>query len=438
MSGERSRLDLHEEVLRRRSGQHAAAGLPQPPYHLRQVAMLFLQCRFDPAEIAAVVPPGLTPAKSGWGTIAAYTVAQGWGLAPYTGFFLTAEVEGHDGPDGQPGFYMHSGLYSGVGGRVMQSIYNANLGIGWSRPQVEGKAIAFETGVDAQPLVRMRATIADTPAFPLSGASHYIGRRPSGDGLNSYSVAWSTDWHDVSVDAVDFLPGAAEVLRVVRPLELVWTVWTPAMTMAFTPPLPLGAPDESRVQAARNVGMLSLFSRLGRAAAILDPDGAIRTINAAAEQRIKNGDLAVAEGRLRPVNRQDVHHYERMLSDVGAGASGAVSEPIVLSASDDRSILARAVAVDPGVAGPGQLLVLFDDPIGPAARDPGPTLELLGLTPAEARIASLVGAGRSPREAADALELTVNTVRSALKIAYEKLGISRQSELARIVARLAG
>ena len=34
--------------------------------------------------------------------------------------------------------------------------------------------------------------------------------------------------------------------------------------------------------------------------------------------------------------------------------------------------------------------------------------------------------------------VTYNTVRSSLKLVFDKLGISRQSELARIVARLAG
>jgi DNA-binding CsgD family transcriptional regulator len=68
----------------------------------------------------------------------------------------------------------------------------------------------------------------------------------------------------------------------------------------------------------------------------------------------------------------------------------------------------------------------------------GPALELLGLTPAEARIAALVGGGESPREAADALGVTYNTVRSSLKLVFDKLGVGRQSELARVVARLAG
>uniref|UniRef100_UPI0035AD8611 helix-turn-helix transcriptional regulator n=1 Tax=Devosia sp. TaxID=1871048 RepID=UPI0035AD8611 len=68
--------------------------------------------------------------------------------------------------------------------------------------------------------------------------------------------------------------------------------------------------------------------------------------------------------------------------------------------------------------------------------DPSATLELLGLTPAEARLASEVGNGLSPKQAATRLGITTNTARSTLQVIYEKLGIGKQSELARIVTRL--
>lgn len=44
----------------------------------------------------------------------------------------------------------------------------------------------------------------------------------------------------------------------------------------------------------------------------------------------------------------------------------------------------------------------------------------------------------SARQAADVLAITENTVRSTLKLVYGKLGIGKQSELARILARLDG
>lgn len=70
--------------------------------------------------------------------------------------------------------------------------------------------------------------------------------------------------------------------------------------------------------------------------------------------------------------------------------------------------------------------------------DPVPALQRLGLTPAEARIAALVGGGLSPSSAAQQLGSKQNTDRSALRVVYDKLEIQKQSELAMIVTRLDG
>ena len=82
------------------------------------------------------------------------------------------------------------------------------------------------------------------------------------------------------------------------------------------------------------------------------------------------------------------------------------------------------------------LLLLFTDPLESATGSVVKMLRLLGLSPAEARIAMLVGTGHPPKEVATELRITENTVRSVLKTIYGKLSVSRQSELAQMVARL--
>ncbi len=54
-----------------------------------------------------------------------------------------------------------------------------------------------------------------------------------------------------------------------------------------------------------------------------------------------------------------------------------------------------------------------------------------GLTPSERRIAELVATGKSNKEAAAALFLSVHTVESALKRIYRKLGVRSRTELSR-------
>ena len=100
-------------------------------------------------------------------------------------------------------------------------------------------------------------------------------------------------------------------------------------------------------------------------------------------------------------------------------------------------ILARALPTSAALTGERAALLLFNDPIAPAP-SAELNLNLLGLTPAEARIAAQVGRGLTFREAAQVVGVAESTARSTMKAVYGKLGIGKQSELAVIVARLEG
>ena len=69
-----------------------------------------------------------------------------------------------------------------------------------------------------------------------------------------------------------------------------------------------------------------------------------------------------------------------------------------------------------------------------------PALRLAGqatrLTPAEHDAALLAAAGRSNRDIADELYLSVRTVEGRLQRVYEKLGVSSRSELVAALGRL--
>jgi DNA-binding CsgD family transcriptional regulator len=81
--------------------------------------------------------------------------------------------------------------------------------------------------------------------------------------------------------------------------------------------------------------------------------------------------------------------------------------------------------------------IVVATPVVPgAAPQPALVQGLYDLTPAEARIASLVASGQAPRDAARSLGITEETARTTLKRVFAKVGVSRQSELAALLARL--
>jgi DNA-binding CsgD family transcriptional regulator len=71
-----------------------------------------------------------------------------------------------------------------------------------------------------------------------------------------------------------------------------------------------------------------------------------------------------------------------------------------------------------------------------ARRDPLDVLRSMGLTPAEARLAALIGKGFTARSAAQELRISEHTARSTLKQVYGKLGIRKQAELGHFIARV--
>jgi DNA-binding CsgD family transcriptional regulator len=81
-------------------------------------------------------------------------------------------------------------------------------------------------------------------------------------------------------------------------------------------------------------------------------------------------------------------------------------------------------------------IVLVIDPRAGEPADPALVRDVLGLTLGEARVASLVGSGLAPRAAAEQLGIAEETARSTLKSVFSKVGVSRQSELAALLARL--
>ena len=67
---------------------------------------------------------------------------------------------------------------------------------------------------------------------------------------------------------------------------------------------------------------------------------------------------------------------------------------------------------------------------------PSHCLRALGLTRAEAEVGGLLGAGLSPREVAERLNIKIATVGRISKRIFQKLGIRRQTDLVQLVTRI--
>lgn len=188
-------------------------------------------------------------------------------------------------------------------------------------------------------------------------------------------------------------------------------------------------------------GLANALTRLDAGVFILDALGRVKFSNAAAEKFVGNGVDIGDDAKLRFALPHDVApktgrgsliellpHHQRPIQIQRPGMSRPLMAyllPVPQSANPAHDFLSHARAI-----------VLLIDPAG-APPDPTLIRDLLGLTLAESKVAALVGSGAAPRDAAEKLGVAEDTVRKALKSVFAKTGVSRQSELASLMARLA-
>lgn len=188
---------------------------------------------------------------------------------------------------------------------------------------------------------------------------------------------------------------------------------------------------------AVNLGLGEALSRLSSGVFVVDGLRRVSFANARA-RRLSHTVFEVKDGLLGL--RLPAHH-KRLVALLGGVACGAVPQsPLVVANGPERLAIyvfpLEAQEVDWHHATGSCSVVLVLDLAPGAPLDPGLVRDVYGLTLGEARVAALVGAGISPREAARTLCLAEETVRSVLKRVFSKLDVCRQAELTDLFARL--
>ena len=176
----------------------------------------------------------------------------------------------------------------------------------------------------------------------------------------------------------------------------------------------------------------------------LDRRGRILEVNDRARGILGHGDrLTDNDGALSARDPDDQFRWERLVADA-LPTSGAValSGSILLGRSSRMPPL--VVHVKPvGVsqpdygARPVAALVLIVEPGRHHRIDPGLVAAALGLTPPESRVAVGLAEGKSVRDIAKVTGLSEHTLYWHLKQIYQKLPISRQVDLVRLVLSIA-
>lgn len=401
--------------------------LPGLPWALRGCRVVQIGMEFPPAVLSHL-PARLTPTERCTGGYMIFEAPRASAkAAAYSKLSVWLDVEGHDGSPGAKGRYAPVVYMSGIAQEVMRRSFSVNYTPGRSWQRDEGDCVLAGGGGPNEDYFRV--TVRPTGELEEFGIiRRWIGRDSNGSLVVSASPVSGDAWRAEVLDyEVSVPPG--HLLEQFQPTRILWA--QRLKNVATTAGIDL--PDPNDAQQSRTSGLLEYV----RVAAVLVSDNHVVEINQAAERLLGDG-LVLRQGRLRTSVAEDQAAVDRMIGSVHSSRMGRERSEIatIRRPSGRKPLLARAWGPLPDGTWTNSIVVLIADPERRADANSVPALQLLGLTASEARVASLVGKGLSPQEAAHALDRSVGSIRVNLHAAYEKLEVSRQSELANIVRNL--
>jgi DNA-binding CsgD family transcriptional regulator len=194
--------------------------------------------------------------------------------------------------------------------------------------------------------------------------------------------------------------------------------------------------DRLRVLGWRSSAALQAVDQLKESVIVTDTVARVIEMNGSAERMVRLDDgLMIRNGRLCARRSFETEKLAKLI------AAAAATEPTTATAG--RMLVRRtagrlpySLSVVPLVVEGRQaamVIVSNADENAPPARV---LAELLGLTPAESRVAAAIMAGKSPSDIAVDLSLKITTLRTQIRAVLKKAGVNKQTDLIRLVSSI--
>jgi DNA-binding CsgD family transcriptional regulator len=180
----------------------------------------------------------------------------------------------------------------------------------------------------------------------------------------------------------------------------------------------------------------AILDKLDRGIVLLDRNGALVDANSLARDVLKSGDgIQFRGGRFAFADLELDARLVRLINLAGRAGAGpsTIAARIKRPRAAAYRIVVSPIAADADERGVAFVAILY----GPSERreiNDSVLKELYGLTRAQAKVARRLHAGRSVEETASDLGLSLNTVRTHLKVIFSKCEVQSQAELMHLLA----
>jgi DNA-binding CsgD family transcriptional regulator len=186
------------------------------------------------------------------------------------------------------------------------------------------------------------------------------------------------------------------------------------------------------IGAANGTNILDAFEFSGTAAVLYNRHRRIICPNRTAEAMLQ-GDVRISQGKIASIDPVATTALDRALFELFYHEdAGGLSRPVKLTRRGQRPLLAYPGRLSSMVCNPladCQAMVVLVDPNKTKTIKSSTLRHVFEMTEAEARLATLLGAGAALEDACEQLKIAKDTGRNHLKNVFEKTGTHRQAEL---------
>lgn len=186
--------------------------------------------------------------------------------------------------------------------------------------------------------------------------------------------------------------------------------------------------------------MTDVLNAVHQPALVLHRDGTVLGVNDAAQAGFDD-EIRVRGRRLHVRDKLAAAQLATLLDLIRATPDSLAlpSDPILVRRGQKPNVVVRALPIDGAARNVflgARVLLTFSNLRPRTAPDPNVISHILGLTPAESRVAALIVGGHSIDDCAERLEISRETARNHLKSAFLKTGTHRQAELVSLVFQM--
>jgi hypothetical protein len=228
----------------------AGDAAPPPPYQQNKANGIGVAVVFDAAAVRSVLPPEIEPVDEMTGGINLYTAEEGYGLAPYSAFYLYVNIKGFDSANGTKGRWMLQGVY-GPDTKVSAALhkyYGLPVRAGESQRVTKDASTVGIGTLAGQEMVRLVVTPKPTTCKSVAGILHYPGQLATTREIVVGQFPLVGELCEADPVSVDITAPAGDPLHTLKPVKTLGAFAFKNFAFAF--PSPASA-QQVKAQASR-------------------------------------------------------------------------------------------------------------------------------------------------------------------------------------------